>query len=309
MAWLIDGACARLSAFALILLVSGPVSAEIPSTPEARNAVIEGLPWQGAGKYDLPASKSTINLPDGYLIVTGKDAAALYEAINGTDAPESLEAVVLDPKAGNIIMFKSIREGFVKFDDWSDVDADDLLRSYREGAEDANKERAEHNVPTLTVVGWRQKPSLDPNTKTVSWALDLQNEAGALINENVLIFSRYGYEQLVWAGSAKDDPNVFLNRIRAVYDFDAGARYGDFQPNDKVAEYGVATLVAGLVGAKVAAKLGLLAVALAFLKKAWIIVVVAVSGIGALAKRLFRRPSPTTPAAPPPEGRPGQGPA
>jgi hypothetical protein len=107
MAWLIDGASARLTALALLLLVPAPVAAEIPSTPEARQAVIENLPWQGKGKYELPTSKSSMDLPDGYLMVTGKDAAALYEAINGTDAPDGLEAVVLDPKAGSIIMFKT----------------------------------------------------------------------------------------------------------------------------------------------------------------------------------------------------------
>lgn len=91
-----------------------------------------------------------------------------------------------------------------------------------------------------------------------------------------------------------------MQRIRAVYDFDAGAPYGDFQPNDRVAEYGIATLIAGLVGAKVAAKFGLLALVLLFFKKAWIVVVVALSGIGAWLKRMFGRRSPAVAAPPPP---------
>jgi uncharacterized membrane-anchored protein len=292
MARIDHGANARAAVFvvfALILAAPLSASAEIPSTPEARQAVIRGLPWQGEGKYTLTASKSSLALPADYRIVQGADAIAFYEAINGVTAPSNLEAAVVDPNAGNIIVFKSVRDGYVKFDDWSDVDADGFLESMKEGTEEENKERAKHNVSPLTVVGWRQKPTLDPASKTVSWALDLRDNGDPLVNASVLIFSRYGYEQLTWAGDATDDPNVFLQRIRAAYDFDAGARYGDFQPNDKVAEYGIATLVAGLVGAKVAAKFGLLALALVFLKKAWIVVVVALSGIGAAVKRLFRR--------------------
>jgi uncharacterized membrane-anchored protein len=292
MAEIRHGAIARAVGFvACALILAGPLaaSAEIPSTPEAREAVLRGLQWHGEGKYTLATSNSSLTLPAGYEIIQGVDTIAFYEAINGVTAPSNLEAVVLDPKAGNIIVFKSVRDGYVKFDDWSDVDADSFLESMKEGTEEANKERAKHNVSPLTIVGWRQKPTLDPASKTVNWALDLHDSEGSIVNASVLIFSRYGYEQLTWAGDATDDPNVFLQRIRAAYDFDAGARYGDFQPNDKVAEYGIATLVAGLVGAKVAAKFGLLALALVFLKKAWIVVVVALSGIGAAVKRLFRR--------------------
>jgi len=195
----------------------------------------------------------------------------------------------------------------VKFDDWSDVDAAALLDGMKEGTEEDNKEREKHNVSPLTILGWRQTPTLDPGTKIVSWAINLRDGDTDTVNASVLIFSRYGHEPLVWAGDAKDDPNVFLNRMRAVYDFDAGARYGDFQPNDKVAEYGIATLVAGLVGAKVAAKFGLLALALVFLKKAWIIVLVALSGVGAFIKRLFRKRSPAVAAPPPPPRDDGGG--
>jgi uncharacterized membrane-anchored protein len=286
---------------ALVLAVPLAASAEIPSTPEARKAVLQGLHWQGEGNYKLTASKSSLSLPANYRIVQGADAVAFFEAINGVGAPDNLEAIVVDPEGRSIVAFQSVRDGYVKFDDWSDVDAGELLDSMKEGTEEDNKERAKHNVSALTILDWRQKPTLDPGTKVVSWAINLRDGDEDTVNASVLMFSRYGYEQLIWAGDAKDDPNVFLNRMRAIYDFDAGARYGDFQPNDKVAEYGIATLVAGLVGAKVAAKFGLLALALVFLKKAWIVVLVAVSGIGAFFKRLFGRRTPAVAAPPPPQ--------
>lgn len=58
-------------------------------------------------------------------------------------------------------------------------------------------------------------------------------------------------------------------------------RYADFNPDmDTVAAYGIGALIAG----KVAAKLGILATVLIFLKKFWIIAVV---GLGGLFKRFF----------------------
>ena len=69
MAEIRHGAIARAAFFiasALILAAPLAASAEIPSTPEAREAVLRGLHWQGEGKYSLTASKSSLALPADY---------------------------------------------------------------------------------------------------------------------------------------------------------------------------------------------------------------------------------------------------
>ncbi|MGH1373301.1 MAG: DUF2167 domain-containing protein [Cellvibrionaceae bacterium] len=59
-------------------------------------------------------------------------------------------------------------------------------------------------------------------------------------------------------------------------DFDDGAGYADFDPDiDQVAAYGLGALVAG----KVIAKTGFLAMALLFLKKFGIFILLAVGGL------------------------------
>ena len=52
---------------------------------------------------------------------------------------------------------------------------------------------------------------------------------------------------------------------------------------DKVAAYGIGGLIAG----KAMAKAGILAIALAFLKKGWILVVLLVGGLFSSVKRFF----------------------
>jgi len=284
------------------------VRAQIPNTQEEREAAFKKLQWQHEGTYHFAASNSTLNLPAGYVLIDGTDARAFYEASNGVSAPSSLEAVVLQTATGNIVLFKTVREGYVRLDDWSDVDADGLLQSMKDGTEQANKERALHNMKPLTIVGWERRPKLDETTKMVNWTIEAKEAEEPFLNTTQLRFSRYGYEMMTWVGDTKDDATPFLQSMQAVYDFDTGAQYGDFKPNDKVATYGIAALVAGLLGAKVAAKLGFLAVGLLFLKKGWILVLAAISVIGATVRRLRRRNAPVAAASTPPP-RPDDGPS
>ncbi len=79
--------------------------------------------------------------PQQYAVVTGADAARVYEAINGINAPSQLEAILTAPDSGEIVMFLSIREGYVRFDDWGDVDADSMLKEIKDGTEEANATR------------------------------------------------------------------------------------------------------------------------------------------------------------------------
>jgi uncharacterized membrane-anchored protein len=70
--------------------------------------------------------------------------------------------------------------------------------------------------------------------------------------------------------------------VMSMPEFTQGFRYEDYMPGaDKVAAYGIGGLIAG----KALTKLGFFAVALAFLKKGWILVVLALGGVWKLASR------------------------
>ena len=74
--------------------------------------------------------------------------------------------------------------------------------------------------------------------------------------------------------------------VMAMPEFTVGARYQDYVPGtDTVAAYGIGALIAG----KVASKAGLMVIALAFLKKGWIVIVLALGGIWKLVARFFGR--------------------
>ncbi|MEN8304579.1 MAG: DUF2167 domain-containing protein, partial [Campylobacterota bacterium] len=74
-----------------------------------------------------------------------------------------------------------------------------------------------------------------------------------------------------------------IDTVLNIADFDKESRYADFDPDiDTVAAYGIGALVAG----KIAAKVGLLATILIFLKKFWIFLLF---GAGAFVQKLFGR--------------------
>jgi len=77
-----------------------------------------------------------------------------------------------------------------------------------------------------------------------------------------------------------------MAKVIGFVDFNGGHRYADFIPGtDKVAEYGIAALIAG----SLAAKAGLFKVLLAGILALKKLIVVAVVGVSAYLRKLFRR--------------------
>jgi uncharacterized membrane-anchored protein len=73
--------------------------------------------------------------------------------------------------------------------------------------------------------------------------------------------------------------------VMSMPEFMEGSRYADYVPGvDKVAAYGIGGLIAG----KVLAKTGLFVIALAFLKKGWILIFLALAGLWKYGVRMFR---------------------
>lgn len=291
---MVDG-LARLVALGL-LLVPLAAHAEVPKTEEERTAAMRTLDWKrGGGSFHLDGSSSTLVVDPKHITLLGADARRFFELSNGVAPAAGLEAMVIDPGSDSVVSLLSTREGYVRFDDWSDVDADAMLTDIKDGTAEANKKRAALGMGALSVVGWRQKPTLDKTQQTVSWAIEGRAGGEPLVNAVLLTFGRHGYEKLTWIGPGQLDPAPMLNQVRDNFRFDAGAQYADFRDGDKVAEYGIAALVATAVGAKVATKFGLIAMAALFLKKGWVVVIAVGAGLwGWLRKRAGGKAGPST---------------
>ncbi|MDH3229662.1 MAG: DUF2167 domain-containing protein [Alphaproteobacteria bacterium] len=292
-----------LVAAAALLVLAAPAGAAeqgpYPETEAALDAEYAKLKWiEEPGSYDLPLSGSSAAFASGRSMLVGFDAERILFLMNGREFPET-EAVLYDDDSGVFVTFEYFDEGYVKDEDWTDVDPAAFLESIREGTEAGNKERAKYGIAPMHVRGWLAEPAYDSGGNTVTWAIEFDDGDGVTVNATALKLGRYGYEQLTWVGSGEQYGQLggLLNTALGDHAFNEGHRYADFQDGDKVAAYGLAALVAAVAGAKLGK--GIIAAIIAFglilLKKGWIVIVLALAGIGAAVKRFVsgrRQPTP-----------------
>ncbi len=287
---MVDGTKLAARAVALAALMAGPGLAaaqqQQPAEPEPPKVA-----WTaGPAKVDVGASIAEVQLPEALAFAGAADSRKLLESMgNPTDGSE-MGLVV--PKAEDqnwFIVFEWRPIGYVKDEDKDKIDADELLKSIRDGTEAANEERAKRGMPALHVVGWTEPPRYDDRTTNLTWAILGRNAEGhESVNYNVRVLGREGVMSVTLVDEpqnlAKAKPAV--DQVIAAFTYKQGKRYAEWVPGDKVAEYGLAALVTAGAGAA-AAKLGFFGFLAKLFAKAGKAVVVALAGIGAAAVKLW----------------------
>ena len=280
--------------------------ADAPDAPDAPHAGDQPNyhPVRGPSRVAL-GHELTLDLPDGFFYLEKKDADEMMRRFGNQDDP-SLLGVVLKPDSSWIVTVSFDAEGYIKDEDGEKLDADEILKAITEGTEEGNKYRVEHGFKPMHVDGWSEPPHYDRKTHHLIWAISGSDADGTSINYNTRVLGRRGYASL----NLIDDPaKLAASKLEAatllgVTHFDSGARYEDFdEKNDKVAEYGLAALVAGGAGAAALklAKVGLLAKfggkILALLIAGKKVLVAAFIALGAWAKKFFGKKTPPEPTS------------
>jgi uncharacterized membrane-anchored protein len=170
-------------------------------------------------------------------------------------------------------------------DDRDKLDANALLKSIQDSTEESNKERSKHGWLAYHVSGWYKPPFYDTSTRNLTWAIqgfsDGQDKQETSVNYSTRLLGRRGTMNI---DLVLDPPLVSsvvpkFDTLLSGFSFLPGSSYTEFRAGDKVAEYGLATLVAGGATA-IAAKTGLLA-------KFWKLIVAAIGGLLAFLKRAW----------------------
>jgi hypothetical protein len=183
---------ASLAGAALIGLGSTAVAAP-PQNESERSAALKTLQWKEGEDLKLPLSQGKLHAPANIMQLSGTDAATLYGALNGVDAPTGTEAVLYDSRGKTLVYYQKVSDGFVKLDDWDDVDADAMLKAVSENTENANAKRQAAGLSPIHVVGWLQRPQLQKSTSTVQWAFEADDgQSGPLVNSVTLLEAHVG---------------------------------------------------------------------------------------------------------------------
>jgi uncharacterized membrane-anchored protein len=274
-----------------LLLAASPVQAA-DTTPEQ---LLASLKFQ-EGKIALPGGIATLDLPDGFRYLPPADAGRLLS--EGWGNPPGIETLgMIVPTAVNpltregwgvVVTYE--KEGHVKDDDADSIKYDELLKSMQDSMKEANEERKTQGYQAMTLVGWAEAPRYDKASHKLYWAKELHSEGDKEngLNYNIRVLGREGVLVLNAVANMEQIAQIRkeMKTVTAFSDFTPGNRYADFnEKTDKVAEYGLAALIAGGAAAKLGLFGKLFALLLAFKK----LIVVGIGALGVGIAKLFGR--------------------
>ena len=261
--------------------------------------ILKNLKYQ-QGEIDLHNGLATLSVPTNFNYLGPDDAENVLVKLWGNPPSEEkplglLIPAGMTPLSSNawVVTIDYSEDGYVKDDDASKINYDDLLKQMQQAIADENKARQEKGYPSITLVGWAAPPHYDSATHKLYWAKNLkfEGETNNTLNYSIRILGRKGVLELnAIAGIDQfEEIDRQTPQILGMVDYKSGNRYADFDSKtDKVAKYGIAALVAGGVLAG-AAKLGLLKFLWVGLLAAKKFIVIGAIAVAAFFKKLFKR--------------------
>jgi len=256
-----------------------------------------GIEWQMGPSVGHLGSIGELKIPEGFIFADARGTKKFMELTHNPSGDSELGTLLPIPDGGTswFVVFSYNETGHVKDDERNELDADALLETLKEGTQQGNAERERRGWSKLELVGWEKPPFYDTKTNNLTWATIARDEPAASkdgsqahsgadgVNWSTRLLGRRGAMSLDLVLNKSELPGVLpsFEKIVEGFSFVSGERYAEFQPGDKVAQYGLAALVAGGAGL-VAAKTGLLA-------KLWKPIAIGLVAVGAFFKRLWSR--------------------
>ena len=243
-----------------------------------KNSPMDRLSWiQGPTNVSL-AGRATLKIPKGFRFLEAKGAQEfLKKTGNRPSGQETGLLMHTQDEWWVILEFEEI--GYVKDDEKKELDADKLIASYKQGSESMNEARQERGTPPIRIVGWHVAPNYNDITKNLEWSVEAESGGEKFVNYNVRLLGRKGVTKvtLIEDRTHVDATLPLFREILRSHQYSGGESYAEYRQGDRIAQYGLGALVLGGAAAA-AAKFGLFAPLILFIKKAWKVVAAAVVG-------------------------------
>ncbi len=251
-----------------------------------------------SGSITLPGDIATLNLNDEFVYLDPANTETLL--VEGWGNPPGNESLGMVLPAGISpltaegwgVVITYMEDGYVSDSDADSINYTELLTDMKEASVEESEERVSQGYGSMVLLRWAEPPRYDKTTHKFYWAQEFVTDDTAenALNYNIRVLGRKGVLVLN-AIAGMNQIGVIKNsmpQLLEVTEFTAGNRYEEFNSStDRVAEYGLAALVAGGVAAKLGlfAKLG--ALLLAFKK---LIFVGIAAGAGIISRFFKKKP-------------------
>lgn len=292
----VRAAASHLTAIAVLtsLLVLGASAQEADQKRELFNSI----EWSDGPADGRLGGVAQVAVPEGCRFTESAGAKSFLELTENPTSGDEVGILLCSTAAeGNpaderswFVVYEYDGSGYVKDDEKTELDADKILATLREGNAAGNKERRRRGWSELLLDGWIKAPYYDEATHNLTWSTRVISDGDTAVNHSVRLLGRGGVMKVDLVADASALPLVLpsFDGVVATTAFTSGNTYAEWRAGDKVAAYGLTALVAG--GA--AAKLGLFG-------KLWklilasgkAIVVAIVAAFAGLKKMLSRKKS------------------
>jgi len=289
--------------FALALALGGLLAApfahaqqsDAPSDGQQKAAEefrtkLRALDWVKGPTTVTVSGNSTLKVPEDYVFLNAANTARFEELTHNLSGGKE---VLIGPRSLQWAAYLAFSDdGYVKDDE--KIDADAILNSLKSSTERANEERRHRGWEEMHIIGWAVPPAYNTTTKRLEWATLFESQSERGVNFFTKILGRRGVTSVVLVSSPQDQTAsvAALDQVLTGYDYNAGERYAEYKPGDKVAEYGLTGLILGGAVAA-AAKTGLLKgfwkLIVGFAVAAWKVLVAGVVAAIAGLKSMFKK--------------------
>lgn len=248
------------------------------------------------GDITLPNKIAVLKLPSSLRYLPPDDAErVLVDAWGNPPGNKTLGMIFpadltpLDEKSWGVVITYD-EDGHVKDDDAASMKYDEILADMKKQNAEGNEERKKQGYSTMTLVGWAEPPRYDAATHKFYWAKEfaVADRNINTLNYSVRVLGRKGVLVLnaVADMSQLQEIRQQMPAVITATEFTNGNRYADFNSStDKVAEYGLAALLAGGVAAKMGLFGKLFALLIAFKK----FIVLGVIAVFSAITKIFKR--------------------
>jgi len=229
---------ARIAVAAAALTVAQPIALFAAQALEDMPGVPQ-MHWE-TGVRTLPNSGGILTIPVNAKLLVGRELPKLQRILGTTDP--TAEGELRFTRLGTV-EYQFCNCGYIVADDWSCVNADEVLASIQRYFESNGMDE---------VIGFARPPRFDRVHATITYLIHFRNDTRHDFYEgDALIFGRDGFETLMADTRKGDAASTWaeLHNAMAAFHFPAGQTYADFKPGDTASANHIATAFANKVGA------------------------------------------------------------
>lgn len=228
----------------------------------------------------LLGKMAAVNIPQDYYFLGPKNARYIPEAIWGNPDDTSIVGMIF-PKPATLfdesswaITLTYDNIGYVSDANAEGYDYTDLLKTMQQDVIDENDWRLKNGLGKVELLGWAKEPHYDKVGCKLYWAktLHFDGEPKHPLNYNICAFCRKGVLIINFIADADQlsEIEAAAHTVMKMVSFTTGNTYADYISG---ANTFAAVGIGGLIAGKVLANTGMLLLALAFLKKGTVLIV------------------------------------